>query len=78
LLPADGPECYLTTANPVDIVLNYENTYAEYLKWTGPSAWTNNYNASRYVDSMICDILGDRTWGTSTCMGLDSLWVHAY
>jgi hypothetical protein len=46
-LTADGPECYLTTANPVDIVLNYENTYAAYLTWTGPSAWTNNYNASR-------------------------------
>ena len=52
LLPcvfADGPECYFTGSYPVDIVLNYENTYTEYLKWGGPSAWVKKYNATRWV-----------------------------
>lgn len=44
----DGPECYLTTPNPVDIVLNYENTYANYVQWAGPSPWVAKYNASRF------------------------------
>lgn len=44
----DGPECYLSSPNAPDIVLNYENTYDNYLKWTGPPAWTAKYNASRY------------------------------
>lgn len=47
LCDADGPECYFTSSYPVDILLNYENTYANYLQWTGPSAWVKKYNASR-------------------------------
>lgn len=58
----DGPECFFTTPNPVDIVLNYENTYAEYVAWAGPSAWVNKYNASRCV----CAFGEGRLWYAAT------------
>lgn len=47
----DGPECYLTTPNPVDILLNYENTYANYVQWPGPSPWVAKYDASRCAEA---------------------------
>jgi hypothetical protein len=47
----DSPtgECFfIVSQNASDIVVNYEDTYANYLTWTGPSAWVANYPASRF------------------------------
>jgi hypothetical protein len=44
----DGSECYLNSTNTPDILLNFENSYDEYLKWLGPPAWASKYPASRF------------------------------
>jgi hypothetical protein len=44
----DGPECYLSSANAADMVVNFEHDYGSYLSWSGPAAWTAAYPASRF------------------------------
>jgi len=37
----------LTSPYAVDIVVNFEGKYSQYLQWTGPAPWVRNYKASR-------------------------------
>jgi hypothetical protein len=43
------PECYITTA---DIIVNFEDTYNNYLHWA-PSGWETKYAASRFWHLVI-------------------------
>jgi len=44
----DGRECYLSSSNAPDIVVNFEDSYSNYLSWSGPATWTANYPPSKF------------------------------
>jgi hypothetical protein len=65
-------ECYMSTA---DIIVNFEDTYANYVGWS-PDSWVSKYSASRFWQIIISTSPADMPQAVALSRSRNAGWVY--